>query len=90
MSGGWKYHAIYIHVILLTAVGNTGIAPERPYLGSLKGFYQVFQSTFPVRSTAWVPGGLNSALSRRADAGRWAVPEGTGILSPSVHVAAVG
>jgi hypothetical protein len=88
MSGGWKYHSIYVHVILLIAVGNPGIAPDPPDLVSLKGFYLVFRSTFTGRSTAWVPGGLNSALSRRADEGRWAVPEGT--LGPSVHVGAVG
>ena len=90
MSGGWKYHSIYVHVILLIAVGNHGIAPDPPDLASLKGFYLVFQSTFPGRSTAWVPGGSNSALSRRADAGRRAVAEGSGTLGPSEHVGAVG
>ena len=90
MSGGWKYHSIHVHVMLLIAVGNAGIAPERPDLASLKGLYLVFQSTFPGQSTAWVPGGLNSVLSRRADAGRWVVPEGSGTLGPSVHVGAVG
>jgi hypothetical protein len=90
MSGGWKYHSIYVHVILLIAVGNPGIAPDPPDLASLKGFYLVFESAFPGRSTAWVPVGLNSALSRRADAGRSAVAEGAGVLCPSVYVGAVG
>ena len=90
MGMEWKYRSISVHVLRLIVVRIRAIARVGHDFASLQGFYLVFQFTFPGRSTVWVARGLNPALRWRADAGRWTVPEGSGVLGRSVHVGAVG